>query len=75
MVAGDMPVPSARQEGKAAKRMEIAVATAVRQLQHAVAEIREAWRRASAQEVTRRREESEGRGAQRGGDVEMGSGE
>ena len=33
MVAGDMPVPSARQEGKAAKRMEIAVATAVRQLQ------------------------------------------
>ena len=66
MIAGDMPVPSARQEGKAAKRMEIAVATAVRQLQHAVAEIREAWRRASAQEMTRRREESMGE-ALRGG--------
>ena len=66
MVAGDMPVPGARQEGKAAKRIEIAVATAVRQLQHAMAEVREAWRRASAQEVARRREERAGEELRRG---------
>ena len=42
MIAGDMPVPAVRQEGQAAKRMEIAVATAVQQLQHAVADVQEA---------------------------------
>ena len=59
-VAGDMPVPAVRPEGQAAKRMEIAVAAAVQQLQHAVADVREAWRKAGEQEVARRREEREG---------------
>ena len=38
----------------------------MQQLQHAVADVREAWRKAGEQEVARRREEREGR-ALRGG--------
>ena len=66
MIAGDMPVPAVRQEGQAAKRMEIAVAEAVQQLQHAVADVREAWWKAGEQEVARRREERAGRALRKG---------
>ena len=56
-MAGDMPAPD-QDEGEAQRKGAARrVSSAVRQLQHAVADMREAWRRASIKERNRRQEE------------------